>query len=85
VSDYRESSNQAKAVRRGIVEPRPIGGKKRQGKKTVVVEIRYPGLNLPFARDWHKFGAYEDRETAETVIANKTRGGNGRPEYRIKP
>lgn len=84
-TSYREASNEAKAVRQGIVEARPIGGKKRQGKKDVVVELRYPGSSFKWAARWHKFGAYPDLATAQQVVDNKTRGKSGTTEYRIKP
>lgn len=81
MSDYREACNEAKAVRRGIVEPRPVSraAKKRQAKP-VVVEYRYPA----FMAGWFKFGAYADVATAQAVIANKTRTRHS-AEYRIKP
>lgn len=83
MSEYREESNRAKAARRGIVEQRPVGGKKRQAKQ-VVVEYRYPNWPFKWAREWRKFGAYADTETAQAVIAAKTRSATS-AEYRIKP
>lgn len=80
---YRESSNAAKAVRRGIVEPRPVGGKKRQDKP-VIVESRWPGSPIKVWREWRKSASYADLATAEAAMANQQRK-HPRFEYRIKP
>jgi hypothetical protein len=90
MSDYRESSNAAKAVRRGIVQSRPVGGKKRQAKD-VIVESRYradaPGIfGLLFGadREWRKHAAYNSPAVAQQAIANLERKYRW-SEYRIKP
>lgn len=82
---YREDCNDAKAVRRGIVEPRPLRAAKKRTKGQVVVEYRYPSLPMARARSWSKFGAYPDLATAQQVIANKTRSGSSGAEFRIRP
>lgn len=68
----------AKAAKRGVVEQPAGRGKKRQAKP-VVVEYRYP-----FMKEWGLFGCYADIETAQAVIAIKTRAAHC-AEYRIKP
>lgn len=84
MSDYRESSNAAKAIRQGIVEARPVGGKKRQGKKSVVVETRWPGCFIKAWHDWHSFGRYPNEQVAQGVVDQMSRK-HTRAEYRIKP
>lgn len=78
-----EAIAHAKDARRGVVEQKPVGGKKRQARP-VIVEYRYPGFLLPWAREWSKFGSYADIATAQQVIANKTRT-RSHAEYRIRP
>lgn len=83
MSDYRESCIERQAVRRGIVEPRPVGGKRRQDKP-VVVECRYPVSGLPMLRGWWKFGSYATTEIAEQTMARQRRK-HPSAEYRIRP
>ena len=83
MSDYRESSNRAKAVRRGVVEPRPVAGKKTQAK-AIVVEWRWPDSPFKSFRKWSKRGAYATAEVAIRALDNFKRK-HPRWEFRIKP
>jgi hypothetical protein len=83
LSDSRETSNFAKDVRRGVIEIRGVGGKKRQDKP-VVVETRWPGCFIKAWQEWHTWRRYATTELAETAIQNARRKSPS-SEYRIKP
>jgi hypothetical protein len=83
VSDYRESSNFAKDVRRGVIDIRGVGGKKQQAKP-IVVETRWRGCGLKSWQKWHTWRRYATEQLARTAMANAQRK-HPRSEYRIKP
>jgi hypothetical protein len=90
MSDYREACNEAKAVRRGIVEQRPIRAKARSKQaKPHVVEYRFtnPVLRLMARTQWSVFGRYATPDVAQSVVDNKNRSAANSigAEYRVRP
>ena len=72
MSDYRESCNYAKAVKAGIVDPRPVSGK---SKRPTPVDL-YVFSQFSWCKDngrWHRYGAFRDEETARTTAAQQAR------------
>lgn len=72
MSDYRESSNRAKAVRAGIVDARPARGQSK--RPTPVVLYGFTKFNwMKDSGSWGKVGKYRDEATARTTAANMAR------------
>jgi hypothetical protein len=81
VSDYREGCNYAKAVKAGIVDAKPVGGKsKRPTPITLYAEWKLMWRREP---EWVRIGAYRDEATARTVAASKARKHNFYRRFRI--
>lgn len=51
--------------------------------KPATVEYRYPDSGFPELRAWREYGSYPNTQTAQEVVANKTRSATT-AEYRIK-
>ncbi len=66
MSDYREECIRRKDVQIGLVEPRPVGGKKKAGAKPYLMESYY------FNR-WGWSGRYADLKTATQAFDNHAR------------
>lgn len=79
MSSYRESSNAAKAVRRGITEAKPVGSKNK-APRPVVVESRRKTSTRP----WVKWGAYRNAAEAGQALDQLARKYTF-AEFRIKP
>jgi hypothetical protein len=72
VSDYREGCNYAKAVKAGIVDAKPVGGKStRPTPVTLYVFMRWSWRKTEGSRE--KYGAYRDEKTALTAADNFAR------------
>lgn len=86
MSDYRESSNLAKDVRRGVIEIRPVGGKRKltNADKPFIVEYRWTGRLLG-PTDWRKSGRYETLAKANAAIEQQSRKHPSLFEYRLRP
>lgn len=83
---YREQNNKAAAVRRGIVEPRPVSKRSKiKPPRTIVVEMRFLRPGRVFPRGWSKHGAYSSLGVAQQVVDQGNRKYAGGIEYRIRP
>lgn len=66
MSDYREECIRHKNVQRGIEEERPVGSKKKVGRKPYLIETFFWGK-------WCWSGRYADLETAQQAFTQKRR------------
>jgi hypothetical protein len=65
---YREDSNDAKAVRRGIVEPRSVGGSQSHAKKPFHISGSFAFWNV---RVLSKYATLKDAEKALAAYQKK--------------
>jgi hypothetical protein len=80
MSSYREDCIEAKAVKAGIVEPRPLRGKNKSRPAPFVVEYRAVQqdrggvwMSAAFLFNWRKYGAYRTLEQAQTTMEQQAR------------
>lgn len=89
MSDYREGCIKAKAVKRGIIDQRPVSGKANKKKREHIVEFRYtkgePAYDLlKLNGKWHNWKAYLTPEDAMQALEGFRRKYPWR-EYRLQP
>lgn len=78
---YREASNDAKAVRAGIIEQWPVTVSKRRRRGGFVVESRWM---LRGWREWSKWKAYQTLAIAEAAVELLNRKYGGLAEFRLR-
>jgi hypothetical protein len=66
MSDYREECIRHKNVQRGIEEERPVGTKKKAGRKRYLIESKW-------FNQWGWSGRYETMEVAQQAFDQKSR------------
>jgi hypothetical protein len=84
---YREQCIKAKAVRAGIIEPRPLATPSHKAK-TVILESRPLDGSFAYARrngEWRKWRAYASVREAEQARDNLARKYARLWEFRLKP
>jgi hypothetical protein len=87
VNSYRESCNEAKAVRAGIVEQRPIRPTSKKDKPVIVECRRHLRCQLPeslVSKEWRKWNRYRTVEEAEKAMALQRRKLSDLWEFRIR-
>lgn len=87
MSNYREGCIRAKAVRAGIIDPRPLATPSKKAKP-VVLEAR--ALDDYRCRDrayggWRKWSAYASVAEAEQACSNLARKYARLWEFRVRP